>query len=179
MPDISRRRFLLAGARTTAGLLFFSPLEVWAKAPKKFNLNFYHTHTEEYLTVSHTPGRYSKAVQNEINQFLRDFRTGEMHPIDLRLLDQLCAIRKLTGSRGTINIISGYRSPETNEMLCHTQRGVARKSLHMKGQAIDIRISDISSSDIRDVAVSLEAGGVGYYACSDFVHLDTGPYRTW
>ena len=94
----------------------------------------------------------------------------------LEILDDL---RRATGSRGTFEVISGYRSPRTNEALRGQGGGVARKSLHMQGRAIDVRLTDVPSDKLRDAAISLKRGGVGYYRQSDFVHLDTGRFRTW
>jgi uncharacterized protein YcbK (DUF882 family) len=179
MPNISRRQFLVTSAQAMAGLLICPPLNVWARQPEKYPLKFFHTHTEEYLKILHIPGCCPSRLQNKIKLFLRDFRTNEAHPIDPALLDILCKIQSVTGSRGTIEVISGYRSPQTNEYLSHKSSGVARNSLHMKGQAIDVRITDLPTSILRDAAAGLGAGGVGYYAKSDFVHLDTGPFRTW
>ena len=180
MRNISRRRFLVASAQAAAGLLVCPPLNCWARAPrKKYPLTFFHTHTEECLKIAHTPGRCSRSVQKKIKMFLRDFRTGDVHPIDPELLDMLCKIQRAAGSRGTIEIISGYRSPHTNNLLRHTSSGVAKKSLHMKGQAVDVRITDLPTLKLRNTAVALRTGGVGYYAKSDFVHLDTGEFRTW
>lgn len=179
MPTISRRQFLVTSAQAMAGLLICSPLSVWARQPERHPLKFFHTHTEEYLKILHIPGYCPSRLQNKIKLFLRDFRTNEAHPIDPALLDILCKIQSITGSRGTIEVISGYRSPQTNEFLSHQSSGVARHSLHMKGQAIDVRITDLPTSRLRDAAEGLGAGGVGYYAKSDFVHLDTGPFRTW
>jgi uncharacterized protein YcbK (DUF882 family) len=179
MPNISRRQFLVTSAQAMAGLLICPPMNAWARQPEKYPLNFFHTHTEEYLKVLHVPGYCSSRLQKKIKLFLRDFRTNEAHPIDPALLDILCKIQSITGSRGTIEVISGYRSPQTNEFLSHKSSGVARHSLHMKGQAIDVRITDLHTLRLRDAAVDLGAGGVGYYAKSDFVHLDTGPFRTW
>ncbi|MDO9263224.1 MAG: DUF882 domain-containing protein [Desulfosalsimonadaceae bacterium] len=179
MPNISRRRFLVAAAQAAGGLLICSPLTCWAGKPRKYPLTFFHTHTEECLKILHTPGSCSSTVQKKFEIFLRDFRTGDVHPIDPKLLDMLCKIQKATGSRGTIEIISGYRSPQTNSMLYHETGGVARHSLHMKGQAVDIRITDLPTLELRNTAAAMRAGGVGYYAQSDFVHLDTGRFRTW
>ena len=179
MPNISRRRFLVASAQAAAGLLICPPLNCWAREPRKYPLNFFHTHTEECLKILHTPGCCSSTVQKKIKIFLRDFRTGDVHPIDPTLLDLLCKIQRVTGSRGTIEIISGYRSPQTNYILSHETSGVAKHSLHMKGQAVDIRITDLPTLQLRNTAEALRIGGVGYYASSDFVHLDTGPFRTW
>lgn len=179
MRNITRRRFLAASAQVAAGILICPPLTCWARAPRKFQLSFFHTHTEECLKIAHSPGRCPRSVQKKIRNFLRDFRTGETHPIDPALLDMLCRIQLAAGSRGVIEIVSGYRSPKTNQLLRQTSGGVAKKSLHMKGRAIDIRIKDISTARLRDAATRLRTGGVGYYPKSDFVHLDTGAFRTW
>jgi uncharacterized protein YcbK (DUF882 family) len=179
MPNISRRRFLVSSAQAAAGLLILPPINCWAMGARKYPLTFFHTHTEECLKIMHTPGYCSSPVQKKIKMFLRDFRTGDIHPIDPTLLDILCKIQSVTGSQGTIEIISGYRSPQTNNSLSHTTKGVAGKSLHMKGQAVDIRITDLPTLQVHNTATALRTGGVGYYAKSDFVHLDTGPFRTW
>jgi len=179
MPTISRRRFCIAAAHAVTGLLISPSFICCAPRPKEFQLSFFHTHTEECLEILHTPGQCSNAIQKEINTFLRDFRTGEVRPIDPCLLDILCEIQSTTGSRGTIEIISGYRSPQTNTQLSRTSRGVATHSLHMDGQALDIRIRDLPTHTLRTAATALRRGGVGYYASSDFVHLDTGRFRTW
>lgn len=156
-----------------------SPLVAFASREPVQRLTFFHTHTGEQLEISHIPGVLSTANQIKINTFLRDFRTGEIHPIDSKLLDIISAVKTRTKSSGIIEVISGYRSAETNQVLQNNTSGVAKKSLHMKGQAIDIRIRNLSTYNIRDVAATLHSGGVGYYAKSDFVHLDTGKYRTW
>jgi uncharacterized protein YcbK (DUF882 family) len=178
-PNISRRRFLVTAAQSVTGLLICPPLTCWAREPKEFPLTFFHTHTEECLKILHTPGHCSNSVQKKINTFLGDFRTGDVHSIDPKLLDIICKIQTDTGSRGTIEIISGYRSPQTNSLLVHKSSGVAKKSLHMKGRAVDIRITDLSTRQLHKTATVLRTGGVGYYAKSDFVHLDTGQFRTW
>ncbi len=114
----------------------------------------------------------------QINQYLRDFRTDEVYPIDPGVLDILWEVqRELGGS--TYEIISGYRSPKTNQALRSRSGGVAKRSLHMKGKAVDIRLTGKRTRTVRDCAVALKCGGVGYYAKSDFVHLDTGRVRTW
>ncbi len=179
MPNISRRRFCIAAAHAVTGLLISPSFICCAPRPKEFQLSFFHTHTEECLEILHTPGQCSSAIQGKLNSFLRDFRTGEVRPIDPCLLDILCEIQSTTGSRGTIEIISGYRSPQTNAQLSRTSQGVATHSLHMDGQALDIRIRDLPTRTLRTAATALRRGGVGYYASSDFVHLDTGRFRTW
>jgi len=179
MSNISRRRFCIAAAYALTGLLVSPRLIYCAPRPKEFLLSFFHTHTEECLEILHTPGQCMSVIQQEVNSFMRDFRTEEVHPIDPCLLDILCEIQSTTGSRGTIEIISGYRSPKTNAILGSKSRGVATRSLHMDGQALDIRIRDLPTRTLRTTATALRRGGVGYYASSDFVHLDTGRFRTW
>ena len=143
-------------------------------------LKFTHTHTGERLAVEYfTGGTYLPDALATINQFLRDFRTSEVHAIDPGLLDLLHGLTGLTGSRQPFQVISGYRSPATNEMLRSHSEGVAAGSLHMQGRAIDIRLADVPLSTLRQAALAVRGGGVGYYPVSDFVHVDTGRVRTW
>lgn len=149
-------------------------------APRKLRL--YHTHTHETLVMDYRPrGDYDADELAEISRFLRDFRTGDVHPVDPRILATLYRVQQVTRSRGVYQIISGYRSAKTNEMLRgkSADSGVAKKSLHMLGDAIDVRLTDVPTRHMRRAAVSLRLGGVGYYPKSDFVHLDTGRVRTW
>ena len=175
----TRRQFLKVSAQAAAALFISSPLVSVASTRNRHPLTFFHTHTGEYLDIDHIPGIRSAANQRKINEFLRDFRTGTIHSIDPGLLDIITAVQNRSKSHGIIEVISGYRSPKTNRELRKKSRAVAKKSLHMEGRAIDIRIRDLSTRHLRDVAVCLGAGGVGYYPRSDFVHLDTGDYRTW
>jgi len=115
----------------------------------------------------------------DINSYLRDFRTGESHMIDRNLLDQLYVLQRSADSGGVFEVISGYRSPRTNAKLRNKSNGVARKSLHMQGRAIDVRLADVSTGNLYEAALAMKAGGVGYYEKSDFLHLDTGRFRTW
>ena len=114
-----------------------------------------------------------------INHFLRDFRTGDEMTMDPSLLDLLHTVYGRTGSSGHFEIISAYRSPKTNEMLRGRSNGVAKRSQHLLGKAIDVRLTDVPIDKIRKVAYELGVGGVGFYRKSDFVHLDTGRFRTW
>lgn len=142
-------------------------------------LYLYSLNTGERLkTVYWIDGVYINSALEEIYWILRDYRSGEVAPIDLKLLDLLYVITKLSG-REKIDVISGYRSPATNEYLYRLGKGVAKDSYHTHGRAIDIRIEGMSLEALRDLAVSLRAGGVGYYPRSGFVHLDTGPVRYW
>jgi len=179
MVELNKRQFLIASAQTVGGLMFFPPLKSWGAVSKKNPLSFYNTHTGEHLKILHATGKCPSTVQKKINAFLRDHRTGDTHPIDPFLLDIMTKIKKMSGSKGTIEVISGYRSPLTNKIMHENSSGVAKKSLHTKGQAIDIRIDGMPTRKLHDLAVSLRLGGVGYYPESDFVHLDTGDFRTW
>ena len=142
-------------------------------------MSFYHTHTGEHFKIDYSAKEYTSSALNKFDYFLRDFRTGKVQPIDPTLLNILYSIQQKSGSRGVIEIISGYRSPGTNKLLHSKSSGVARRSLHMKGRALEIRFTDLKTRDLRDVAISLQQGGVGYYPKSDFVHIDTGRFRTW
>lgn len=143
-------------------------------------LSFYHTHTAESLTVTYyRDGEYVASALNQLNHFLRDFRTGDAIEMNPGVFDILHEIQVQSGSTGTYQIISAYRSPATNEMLRGKSNGVARNSQHLLGNAIDVRLTDLDTAKLRDVALSLKRGGVGYYRESDFVHVDTGRVRQW
>jgi len=143
-------------------------------------LSLYHTHTSESLTVTYyRDGEYVPSALAELNHFLRDFRTDDAVNMDPAVFDILYDIQIASGSVGTYQIISAYRSPATNEMLRGNSNGVARNSQHLLGRAIDVRLTDLDTAELRDVALSLQRGGVGYYSKSDFVHVDTGRVRQW
>lgn len=145
-------------------------------------VHLHNLHTEERLeTVYFEDGAYDPAALHQVNRVLRDFRTGDMHEIDPNLLDLLDSVRARTGTRGPFHVISGYRSPKTNAMLQEESEhsGVATHSLHMEGEAIDIRLEDVELPYLRKAAFSLQRGGVGYYPASNFVHVDVGPVRHW
>jgi uncharacterized protein YcbK (DUF882 family) len=176
---MTRRNFLLTSLQTAAGLTLLSPFDALSKKIPNNTISFYHTHTGEEFDLFLTNHSCPPAARKKLFSFLRDFRTGDVHPIDLRLFDILLNIKRETGSKGVCEVISAYRSPRTNEYLRAKTNGVAKKSLHLKGRAIDVRFSDVPTRELRDAAISLQAGGVGYYAKSDFVHLDTGRIRSW
>jgi len=179
-PQLTRRRFLAAGATFVALPLLGLPRRARADAGSLRTLSFLHTHTGEALSLAYAAGdAYLPEALARINWLLRDFRNGEIKPIDPQLLDQLHTLAAVTGTGAPYEIISGYRSPETNSLLHRHSEGVATHSLHLEGRAIDIRLPDVSLGDLRDAALSLRAGGVGYYAHSQFVHLDTGRVRRW
>lgn len=143
-------------------------------------LAFYNIHTGEKLkTCYRSNGKLIHRAIQRINYIMRDYRTGEIKPVDPRLLDLLHRIVWEIKPRLPISIISGYRSPRTNAALRRVTEGVARKSLHMEGRAIDIRIPGHRTTALRRLAIDLQCGGVGYYPESNFVHLDTGPVKVW
>jgi len=144
-------------------------------------LSLRHLHTDEKIKVVYRIGdRYQRDALHKLNRFLRDFRTGDVTVMDPKLFDLLYDInRRLGHLDGSFEIVSGYRSARTNAMLRKTSRGVAKNSLHISGKALDIRYSSASTRRIRDSALSLRRGGVGFYPRSDFVHVDTGSVRRW
>jgi uncharacterized protein YcbK (DUF882 family) len=173
MTDASRRRLVctLAAAALPGRALALS-------APRE--LRFEHLHTGERLDVAYfAGGAYVAQALAAVNRLLRDYRTGEVAPIDPALLDLLHALAGATGSAQPFQVISAYRSAATNEALRRRSDGVASASLHLSGRAIDIRLRGVALRDLRDAAASLHRGGVGYYPRSDFVHVDTGRVRTW
>jgi uncharacterized protein YcbK (DUF882 family) len=144
------------------------------------SLSFYHTHTGKTLSVVYYKnGAYVSRSLAEIDDFLKDFRNGEEHHIDPHLLDVLYDIKLKTGTHAPFQVISAFRSPETNQMLRDTTVGVAKDSMHLRGQAIDVRLADVPLETLRGVALGLKKGGVGFYPESQFVHVDTGRVRFW
>ena len=149
-------------------------------SPGHRTLSFEHTHTGETLKLTYFErGHYIKDALHEINYLLRDFRTDDAHPIDTALLDQLFDVKQTLGFNKPFHILSGYRSPSTNAQLRKHSRGVAEHSFHLQGRAIDIRVEGVSSKTIRNAALAMAQGGVGYYPRNNFVHLDTGKFRAW
>ena len=143
-------------------------------------LAFRNTHTDEAVKVTYWEGgEYSPDALASVNHVLRDFRTGDVHPIEPKLLDLLTLLQSRTETTQPYQIISGYRSPRTNALLHERSGGVATHSLHMEGKAIDIRVPGVRLASLRDAALGLSLGGVGYYPSSDFVHVDVGRVRRW
>lgn len=173
----SRRAFL---GRSGAVLLAAAPIAAWARAAQCRSLSFFHTHTGESLSCTYyQAGGYAPEQLARVNHFLRDFRTDEVHRIDPGVLDILFELKTRAGCEEPFNVISGYRSPRTNAMLRSRSSGVAAHSLHIQGQAIDIRVPGFPTRRLQELALGMRRGGVGYYPKSDFVHLDTGRVRFW
>lgn len=138
------------------------------------------THTGERFEAAYwIDGRYQPAELGRLDWLLRDHRTGSVLAIDQRLFDLLAGLAAAAGVMPRFQVISGYRSPATNAMLAATTDGVSSRSLHMEGRAVDVRLEGVSSAQLRDLALARQAGGVGYYPQSDFVHLDLGRVRSW
>jgi uncharacterized protein YcbK (DUF882 family) len=145
-----------------------------------FNISFRNQHTGEIFSGAYRVGdKYLPEAFDQINHVLRDFRNNEVFPIDPRVIDIMYMTRKKTGIEAPLEVLSGYRSPSTNAKLSRVSTGVAKNSLHMTGQAVDFRLPGYSTRRLQNVAVSLQAGGVGYYKGSNFVHVDTGRIRHW
>lgn len=144
------------------------------------SLGFYNRHTGERGQGSYwVDGDYQNNTLSDFDHILRDHRQNEAAPMDKRLFDLLFSLKQTLNVDKEYHVISGYRSPKTNQMLANRSNGVAKKSYHMKGMAMDIAIPDVSLKDLRDAAISLKLGGVGYYPNSGFVHVDTGLIRSW
>lgn len=181
MVKIQRRTLLKATALTLLGT-WCIPKNTVAKifeAPERC-LCLHHTHTGESLkTVYWAKGAYLPESLQNINYFLRDYRTHIVHNMDPALIDLLYALSLKLEAKQPFQIISAYRSPTTNASLRKKSRGVAKHSYHTKGQAVDIRLPQISLKNLHLAALSLQRGGVGYYGQSQFVHVDMGPIRKW
>ncbi|MFD2179666.1 DUF882 domain-containing protein [Veronia pacifica] len=177
-----RRKFVMSGAALTAGTLLL-PSTGWAQHVTNFGtreLSLVNAHTNEAVSDCYFDGNnYVPSVLDSFNHLCRDFRRNEAIALDPKLYDQLVAIKALVGSSNPCIILSGYRSKKTNDMLRRRGGGQALHSYHIKGQAIDFMIEGVPLKKLRKAAMSLKAGGVGYYSRSHFIHIDTGPVRHW
>jgi uncharacterized protein YcbK (DUF882 family) len=181
--NMTRRQLLKAGL--FASLVCTVPIPSWASTglagPAERTLSLLNTHTGERLkeVVYWEKGLYLPDALKDINYVLRDHRTDEIHDIDPKTIDLMAAIaRKLEANR-PFEIISGYRSPQTNQLLRRISRMVAKNSYHMQGKAVDLRLPGVPLKTVHKAALDLRMGGVGYYPKSKFVHVDTGNVRTW
>lgn len=177
--EIERRQLLKGGAFMMFASLVGLPSLAEASIPGR-EVTFTNMHTGERFTGEYWQnGVYLPDAFGEIKTVLRDHRNNHIFPIDPRLMDILYVIQRRFNMDIPYEVYSGYRSPETNAMLHRISHGVAEHSLHMQGQAVDLRLPGIKLSDLRRKASRLKAGGVGYYPDSGFVHLDTGRVRQW
>ena len=177
---LNRRSFLKCSAALAASSTFPHLIHANTNLSSERTLAFINLHTDETLRCSYwANGEYDFRSLNEINYILRDHRVNEAFEMDVSLIDLLHSIHEITGSKAPFHIISAYRSPQTNKTLRQQTNGVAKKSLHMTGEAIDVRLPDVELIHLRDAAISLQTGGVGYYAKSNFIHVDIGKPRSW
>ena len=178
----ARRRFLRHGAHLAAAgsLPLLSPL-ARAALPGARSLAMVHTHTHEKIDLVYAiDERFDPLALGSLNRFLRDHYSGDIGSIDPRVFDLMPRVQQVLGSAGAFEVISGYRCAATNTRLRNTRSGgVATRSLHMDGRAIDVRLPGVALADLRDAALSLRVGGVGFYPREQFVHLDTGRVRSW
>jgi uncharacterized protein YcbK (DUF882 family) len=168
----------------TTLLLFSAVPAAPLPAPQPWSesrLRLFHTHTGEHIDVVYRRGEdYVAGALDSLNHFLRDHRTGDVHQYDPRVFDLLADLTASVNRAGAeLQIICGYRTPTSNEFLRKTTTGVAQNSLHMLAEAIDIRLPGVPLKKFRDAALALHRGGVGYYAASDFIHVDVGRVRQW
>ncbi len=172
------RRALLRGGAASLLLASTPGLALASQAVRK--LKFENLHTGERLATEYcVDGCYQPGALEAVNHILRDHRTGEVHAIDPHLLDLLHDLNAKLETNEAFQVISGYRSPQTNAMLHERSSGVASKSLHPQGKAIDIRVPGRALNIVHANALSLARGGVGFYPTSDFVHVDVGRVRRW
>jgi uncharacterized protein YcbK (DUF882 family) len=179
---LTRRVALRALAFGGAGALALlaAPLAARAAGADTRRIVLHNTHTLESLTVDYcADGGYCGPALAAVNHVLRDHRNGAVHPIDPQLLDVLHAAAGRCERDAEFEVISGYRSPESNAAMHAHSPGVAAKSLHMEGRAIDVRLVGCDLAQLRDAGLALGRGGVGFYRGPQFVHLDTGRVRTW
>ena len=181
--ELSRRGFLTSIAGVAVTLASPGAIASVAPAPvsgRDRELSFYNTHTGEKLSATYwSDGKYLDDGVEEISWILRDHRAGIASSMDQKLLDLLHQLQAKVEHPGEFHVISGYRSPATNNMLNKRSSGVAKRSYHMLGQAIDVRLPGFDTRQLRKAAISLKTGGVGYYSSSNFVHLDVGRVRYW
>ncbi|WP_284192491.1 DUF882 domain-containing protein [Vibrio zhanjiangensis] len=174
------RRDFIKFAGSSLAIAGCSPTALASCTTKPRHLALSNLHTGEELEVCYFDGlSYLNKELARIDNLCRDFRVNQVHPMDKNLFDIISLIQSALGTNAEVQIISGYRSPETNQALRSMSSGVAKKSYHMLGQAIDFRLDGVNLKLVRDAAMELKAGGVGYYPRSDFVHIDTGPVRHW
>ena len=150
-------------------------------APHAYRLRMFNTHTLEHIDIIYRrDGSYDREALAKLDRFLRDWRADAVKHYDPRLFDLLAELTaKANRPEAEIYIICGYRTPQSNGLLRSRSSAVARNSLHMAAEAIDIRLPGVPTSTLRDTALALRRGGVGYYAASDFVHVDVGRVRRW
>jgi len=175
---MTRREFIKNASLLCAGSLLL-PNELLGSEECR-TLNLYNIHTNDYLDITYFEnGSYLQNALSRIDEIMIDRRSGEITSMNPALLDALYQIQNLSGNQEPIDIICGYRSPQTNSKMAKPGSGVAKHSYHTRGMAADINIKGMPLEKIRAIAGRLNAGGVGYYPKSGFVHVDVGPVRSW
>lgn len=180
---MTQRREFLKRSATLASALSLPLLgraAIPAAAQRDRTLRMYNTHTGESLQATYwAEGRFQPESMKDINKLLRDHRNNKVAQIDPKLILLLDQVSTRVKPGSLVHIISGYRSPESNQLLADTTNGVARHSMHLEGRAIDVRMPGVALASLRQAALGAAGGGVGYYPDSQFVHLDTGRLRHW
>ena len=181
----TRRLFLQTSLASGAGVSltrygFAEGIPVGTNPPAERAIELRNTHNGEVVSLVYRRGdEYDTAAVASLRHIMRDYRNDDAHDIDVALYDQLYDLAVAAKCHPRFDIISGYRSPATNARLAAASKNVAKKSLHLQGRAIDMRLHGCSCADLRDLALAAAKGGVGYYKSSNFVHIDTGRFRTW
>ena len=175
-----RRSFLKSSVALASALALPSLARAAIAAPHERSLRFYNTHTGETLrTMFWAEGQFIPEALQDINRLLRDHRNDKVSAIDPELILLLDRVSSQFSNHEVIHVISGYRSPESNQLLHESTGGVAKHSMHMEGKAIDVRIPGRDLERLHQAALGMKGGGVGYYPDSQFVHMDTGRVRHW
>jgi uncharacterized protein YcbK (DUF882 family) len=176
----ARRRLLKSALIAAPAIIAARYSGPAAAATQSRRIGLFNTHTGESLeAVFFSAGEYQRNILSQLNRLLRDHRTGDIGAIDPALFDQLFDVAGAAGADPEFEVISGFRSAASNELLRAHSRGVARRSLHLDGKAIDVRLKGVKCERLSEVALDLGRGGVGLYRNSNFVHLDTGRVRRW
>ena len=179
MRDVASRRGFLALSMCVATGVMARSSTVQAHANERA-IALYNVHTDESVkAVFWAKGEYVQDGMDEISHLLRDYRTADVFPIDPHLIDTLYRLHRKTGAHRPYCVVSGYRSPKTNAILRKNNHHVAKNSYHMRGMAVDAYLPKVALDTLHHAALSLRAGGVGYYPKTGFLHLDTGRVRSW
>jgi len=177
--QMNRRDFIRLGLGTSLAIV--TPVSFGKTIlHRERSLKFHNIHTGENLKLVYwSDDQYQPESLQKLNHLLRDHRNNKEHSMDPKLFDILHQLQSSVSNHRPFQIISGYRSPETNAMLSKRNPGVAKNSLHMKGEAIDVRLPGTELKHLRNAAIALGGGGVGYYRKNSFIHVDTGRVRSW
>lgn len=178
--DLLSRRRLITGVGATAAFFMMRPAMAAIALERPRSLKLQNLHTGEKVAAEFwADGNYIAGGCEELSKVLRDHRNGTVHPIDPALFDLLHRVQSGLETSAPFHVISGYRSPESNAKLAAASTGVAKRSMHMDGKAIDIRVPGVELTSLHKAAKALKGGGVGFYAASNFVHMDVGRVRYW